>query len=80
MMMRILICLAALVLAGCAPPRILGSNENGVIVAMGGRSEQEAVAVAEQHCRRFGRVARPAAASAGSAGASPAILFDCVSP
>ena len=78
--MRILTCLVFMALAGCAQPRILGSNENGVIVAMGGRSEQEAVAVAEQHCKRFGRVPRPAASSAGSAGASPAILFDCVNP
>ena len=78
--MRNLLCLTAVVLAGCAPPRILGANENGVIVAMGGRSEQEALAVAEQHCKRFGRVPKPAASSAGSAGASPAILFDCVTP
>ena len=78
--MRTLICLAVVLLAGCAPPRILGSNENGVIVAVGGRPEQEAVALAEQHCKRFGRRAKAAGTSAGSAGASPAILFDCVNP
>ena len=78
--MKTLLVVAVLLLAGCAAPRILGADENGVIVAMGGGSEQDTAAVAGQHCSRFGRIAKPAATSANSPSSSPAILFDCVTP
>ncbi len=76
--MRAFLILAFLALGGCVAPRSLGADENGIIDALGGASEEAAAAMATQHCGRYGRVARPDVLSASSAGSSPAILFNCV--
>lgn len=69
--MRALVLTAVLALAGCESAKVLGGNENSVVVDPG-MTAADGFTAAEQHCAKYGK--RPRLAQ--RAGASR-YVFDC---
>ena len=75
MIMRAFLGLAALALASACTPSLMAESERGGIVTDITRMQPDAaLAVANAHCAKYGRVARI------SGGAGDSMMFDCVEP
>lgn len=68
------VCLAAVVLAGCAPS-LSGANERGGQLTNYSAGKTKAFEKADAHCRQYGRVAR---VSGTGDWLTDTMTFDCV--
>jgi hypothetical protein len=72
--MRVVLLTILLALVGCAPS-LTGANERGGMVShVGGWNRAESLALADEHCHKFGRLAR----ISGTSPMDSMITFDCV--
>ena len=70
-------CAPAALLSGCLTPNLNISNEQGgVITRVAGPTRQEALSIAEAHCRQYGRAARITQTDT----LNSSITFECVVP
>ena len=72
------VCLAVglLTVAGCAPSLTAGNERGGVVDHVIGLDRDQAFAIADAHCRKYGRVAR----ISGQDTLASTLTFDCVAP
>lgn len=56
--MRIVILAAALALTGCAPKLAFSNEAGGVIDQQASMGNDRAYALAEEHCKKYGKVAK----------------------
>jgi hypothetical protein len=68
---------AAVGLSACAPSLQNGNSVGGIVKeGLGPGKGGEALAVADAHCRKFGKVAR----ISGQSALDSTLTFDCVTP
>lgn len=68
---------SAFFLSACAAPSLNGANARGGIVTHAtGMQQSDAFALANTHCRQYGRVAR----ASGTDVLDNTMTFDCVEP
>lgn len=67
------VCLAV---AGCSPNLEASNERGGILPHVIGLNRAEAFSAADQHCRKFGRVAR----FSGTDALNSTLSFDCVAP
>tara|TARA_R110000868_G_scaffold44407_2_gene148369 strand:- start:217 stop:441 length:225 start_codon:yes stop_codon:yes gene_type:complete len=74
--MKILILPLLLLLAGCAPKLSVANERGGIVDHVSGLTRNSAFKLADNHCRKFGRVARISGQDALQSNFS----FDCIAP
>ena len=68
--------LSLLLLVGCAPSLNAANERGGIVDHVSGLTRASAFKLADDHCRRFGRVARISGQNALESNFS----FDCIAP
>ena len=72
--MRLVIIASLALLASCAPRLVFANEAGGVVKRTGSLGSDRAYALAENHCKQYGKIAR----IAGRDILTNSIRFDCV--